>query len=443
MTASLDVSEVEVAAQRVLVFGADDSMETEIAQAIEASGWSVVSSHDADYIRVLVTLESFSFIIVDIKHAHDTGDTVARWILKNAPEQRVVIVAHEPGIRSAIELMQLGAVDYLPKPLRLDRLVSLFGLSSPSKRRSQLAHVSMKVPEEIAGYEVIDAIGEGMSSVVFEVRVNGQRQALKLFKSIDSDERREQEMTDRFIREAEILLEIRHPNVVHAYDVGFTPLDTGKTVPYIAMEFVDGTTLLDATGPNATMMDIPKRTAIMARVANGLQAIHDAGIIHRDVKPNNIVVSRTGEVKLMDLGVAHLTSSSLTRPGDYLGTPAYMAPEAFQDGHWDYRADIFSLGVTAYYFLTYELPYRATSVAQYLQTVQLRQPTHPSEYIRGFPRCLTRILAGMLDRNPARRYQRAADVALDLNAYSQNPAISADDLPCGSASNLWISTGRD
>jgi len=219
------------------------------------------------------------------------------------------------------------------------------------------------------------------------------------------------EVRERFLREARSAGRLNHPNIVTIFDVG-----EQDGVAYIAMEVLEGRSLqqmLRERGrlPFATIVDIA------AQVADALDHAQRFGIVHRDVKPANIMVSAAGRAKLTDFGVAHLPSSSMTQTGAALGSPKYMSPEQVTGQAIDPRSDIFSLGAVLYEMLALRTPFEHpadTNVWALLHRIAGERHRPVTELDRELPAVFDRILDRALAKSPAARYQRAGDMANDL-----------------------------
>src|SRR5262249_29920968 len=164
------------------------------------------------------------------------------------------------------------------------------------------------------------------------------------------------DLRGRFLREAQAAGGLRHRNIVTVYDLG-----EDKGQPYIAMEFIEGIDL-EKMIQNRDSLPIETKIDIIRQVCDGLAYAHRTGIVHRDIKPANVRVTPEGDVKIMDFGIAHLQSSTMTKSGLVLGTVHYMAPEQIQEQKGDHRADICSLGAIAYELISYKKPYSSSSV---------------------------------------------------------------------------------
>jgi serine/threonine protein kinase len=273
----------------------------------------------------------------------------------------------------------------------------------------------------IGKYKVLERLGVGgMGSVYLcEHKLMRRRVAVKVLPTAKSND---PASLERFFREARAVAALDHPNIVRAYDI-----DQDVNLHFLVMEYVDGASLQEMvkkTGP----MDYRRAVHYMRMSGLGLQHAHDfAGLVHRDIKPGNILVDRYGAVKVLDMGLArffHDEEDILTKKYDenVLGTADYLAPEQALDSHSvDIRADIYSLGATFYFCLTGRTPFSEGTVAQKLIWHQTRQPkpvraTHPD-----VPEELAAILEKMMAKEPALRYQTPADVVAALAPWDQTP----------------------
>lgn len=251
-------------------------------------------------------------------------------------------------------------------------------------------------------YEITETTGSGGMGVVYRAidLQLGRTVALKILRD---DLRAQEHIVARFQREAEAIAALNHPNIVHVYSVG----SIGK-VPYLAMEFIEGTTLgnlLCERGP------IPWQEALgfAAQIADALATAHDCGIIHRDIKPGNILLDHSGKAYVTDFGIAKVlgATTKLTVDGSRLGTPQYMSPERCKNKEIVPASDIYSLGVLIYQAISGRLPYEANSPVELVAKITGEDPVRISEYVPDIPQNVERLLAHMLDPNPKARPQSA------------------------------------
>jgi eukaryotic-like serine/threonine-protein kinase len=246
---------------------------------------------------------------------------------------------------------------------------------------------------------------------------------------------------ERFRREAVSAARLAHPNVVGTYDTG---IDAG--VAFIVMELVSGQTLRDLLRDQSPL-NPSQAVAIAAEVADALEYAHQAGIVHRDVKPGNILVSDDGRVKVADFGIAKAAvDSDLTQQGTFVGTAKYLPPEQVEGRPQDRRSDVYGLGVVLYEMLCGRPPFQADSdMAVALQHVHA-EPMRPRQLRPGIPRSLERVVLKAMSKDPEARYATAAELRRDLLAISLNDdatvAVDRETTPPGGTAPTFVQSER-
>jgi hypothetical protein len=271
--------------------------------------------------------------------------------------------------------------------------------------------VSQDEPKVLGRYEITGVTGRGMMGVVYRAidPVLGRAVALKTvnIRLAAADEDRAS-FEARFMTEARAAAQLSHPAIVTVHDFG---RDADRDTLFIALEHLEGRTLAAIVHQDGAL---PWRRALAVggRIAGALDHAHERGIIHRDVKPANIMVLANGEPKLMDFGIAKIDATNLTAPGDFLGTPAYMSPEQATGTAIDGRSDVFSLGAVLYFALTGRRAFEAPTVPGVVARVvnepagALGMPEVPGEVAAILERCLA--------KSPANRYPRARHLEEDI-----------------------------
>lgn len=279
--------------------------------------------------------------------------------------------------------------------------------------------------ERLGRYEILEEIGRGAMGVVYLAQdpLIGRRVALKVFRvgfSASDDELRN--LYARFIREAQSAGILSHPNIVTVHDVAQAE---GDVPAFIAMEYVEGPTLkdlLDSPEP----IDRERALELVIQIASALEYAHSMGVVHRDVKPGNILVTPGGAVKITDFGIALVNSGNITNHGQLLGTPNYMAPEAIEELDVDHRADLFSLGVVLYELMTRHKPFDGKNQTKVTHRIVYEPFTPPEHYVEDLPPALVDILTRALEKQPEDRFQSAAEFSSAIVACLTEGSVGSD-----------------
>jgi len=263
---------------------------------------------------------------------------------------------------------------------------------------------------QLGRYEVLGELGQGAMGIVYKAKdpLIDRVVAVKTINlGLALDEKEEYE--SRFYQEAKAAGRLNHPNIVTIYDVG-----KSGDVAYIAMELLEGRELRDIMNDGG-LLPVEQVLDIVAQVAQGLAYAHEHEIVHRDVKPSNIMVIRDGHVKITDFGIARMASSAVrTQTGMVLGSPKYMSPEQVMGKALDQRSDIFSLGVMLYEMLTGQAPFNGENVNAIMYQTLNAVPAPPNTLNPAVPEMANFIVAKALAKKLEDRYQNARDFAVDL-----------------------------
>jgi len=270
-------------------------------------------------------------------------------------------------------------------------------------------------------YELTRILGRGGMAEVYAAhdRVLDRNVAVKLLLERFKED---SAFTRRFSDEARHAARLNHPNLVAVYDTG-----SADGQPFIVMELVDGRSLQEALAEG--MIDVATAVSIVAAVSKALGYAHDRGVIHRDVKPGNIMLAHDGSVKVTDFGIARaIGNDTVTRTAAVLGTAAYLSPEQAQGGALDPRSDLYSLGVVLYEALTGTQPFRGDSAVTVAYQHVQEQPRPPRERNPAITVALEAVVLRAMAKNPANRYQHASDMYADLTAARDGQPVAAPPL---------------
>ena len=275
--------------------------------------------------------------------------------------------------------------------------------------------MSAQKPEKIGKYEVLDVLGRGGMGVVYRAR-DARLGRIVAIKMLTEGFAGAGDMLRRFYEEANRHAGLQHNNIVIVFDAGDQDGD-----PYIVMEFVEGEGL-DKIVKEQERLQPQIALSITEQVCLALAYAHRKGVIHRDVKPANVIVQKNGTAKLLDFGIARdetRLDQTLTSTGTLVGTPPYMAPERFRGAPIDGRSDIFSVGVLLYQLVTGRLPFNADYPAVIEQILRF-DPPPPSHLVADCPANLDAIVARALAKSPFDRYANADDMAMDLHEVAES-----------------------
>jgi eukaryotic-like serine/threonine-protein kinase len=292
----------------------------------------------------------------------------------------------------------------------------------------ETAAPSRRLIEKIGRYNIVRLIGEGGMGAVYEaVQEQPQRTvALKVIKPGMASP----ELLRRFAQESQALARLQHPGIAQIYDAGTADTGYGPQ-PYFAMEFIRGEGLRDYVETHR--LNTRQRLEMLVKVCDAVHHAHQRGLIHRDLKPGNIIVDETGQPKILDFGVARVTDSDAqatmqTDVGQLVGTLAYMSPEQVLADplELDIRSDVYALGVILYELLAARLPYNLSkNLHEALHTIREEDPPKLSSINRTFRGDIETIAAKALEKDKARRYASAAELAGDITHYLKDEPIVA------------------
>ncbi|MGM9638331.1 MAG: Stk1 family PASTA domain-containing Ser/Thr kinase [Butyricicoccaceae bacterium] len=269
-------------------------------------------------------------------------------------------------------------------------------------------------------YEVLEVIGTGGMSVVYKAKCHRLNRYVAL-KVMKEEFAKDEEFRRRFFEESQAVAMLSHPNIVNVYDVS-----RSGDIEYIVMELIDGITLKEYLARRGAL-SWKETTFFALQIAKALEHAHSRDIIHRDIKPQNIMLLRDGTVKVADFGIAHHTNDQSTyAKGEAIGSVHYVSPEQARGSHIDNRSDIYSLGVVMYEMLTGRLPFEGNTpievAVQHINSI----PLPPSDYVADIPQALEAITMKAMNPSPSRRYSTAGELIADLEKFRSDPTITIE-----------------
>ena len=301
--------------------------------------------------------------------------------------------------------------------------------------------MNAKIPEKIGRYVVDRLLGQGAMGAVYLGRDPHleRKVAIKTVRDLDLDVQQRKSFLDRFRNEARAAARLSHPSVVGVYDVG----EEEGLGPFIVLEYVPGTTLKQILRSKGTL-EPAEILSIASQIASAIDAAHTAGILHRDVKPDNILVSEDGRAKLADFGVARVPDAALTKEGQFLGTPCYAAPETLSSGKYSPRSDLFSFAAVIYELVCGVRAFPGDDAISVAHAVVHDHPPPPSEAgNRDVPKQVDAVVLKGISKSPDGRFETALDLidaledAFVASGWIEPGAHAAPARPRPSSGSAW------
>jgi eukaryotic-like serine/threonine-protein kinase len=302
--------------------------------------------------------------------------------------------------------------DRIPKLKKAIEVVPLSGQIGKKEEKIMVVE-DLEIKPTVGRYEIIREIGQGAMGVVYEARDPKiqRRLAIKTVRFSDEfEEDRVKEVKRRFMQEAEIAGQLSHPSIVSIFDVG-----EDYDLTYLAMEYLEGVDLRKYCNIGS-LLPLRKVLQIISDVALALDYSNEQGVVHRDIKPGNIMLLTNGKIKVTDFGIAKAVSATQTKSGVILGTPNYMSPEQINGEEIDGRSDLFSLGAVMFEMLTGQVPFHGKNITNLLY--EITQVKHPSvrEINPRIPKVCEQVLDKVLAKKPGDRFERGSELAKYLLA---------------------------
>ena len=372
------------------------------------------------------------------------GEVMTREELRKCLWPNDTIVEFEHSISAAMNRLRQALGDSAEKPRFIETLARRgyrfmvpvqfeappISSAAPSEA---IPSIDGLIGHEVSHYRVLEMLGGGGMGVVYKAKDTRLNRAVAL-KFLPAEMAHDDAALERFRREAQAASSLNHPNICTIYDVGEVPLETAEgseAQRFIAMEFLDGQTLERRI--SGKPLPLSETLELAIEIADAPSAAHAQGIIHRDVKPANVFVTKRGSAKVLDFGLAKLTSlghsdihsnpsatsalagmPGITLMGRAMGTPTYMSPEQVRGEELDERADLFSFGVVLYQMATGALPFSGDTPDVITDAILHRGPEAPSHLNSGVPSRLEEIILKALEKDRKFRYQFAAEIRTDL-----------------------------
>lgn len=404
--------------ERILVVDDEEVMQNFLKDALSSKHYVVDTSSTCKEAFEKMENNNYNLVLLDINMPEMSGAEFLKYSKRYFPKVEFIMITGMPDINQAVKIIKDGAYDYLIKPLSMEKLLNKIKEAMLYQRinreyvedsESTRNHILCK------GYRLINTLATGSMGNVHLVKKAGKYYAMKILrKELDEDVDGITFKEERFLREAQILKEIDHPNIVKIYEYGLLEDDNA---PFMVMEFISGKSLTHYLATRE--FDFNQKITVMTQIASALDVVHSKGVFHRDIKPSNIMITDDDFcVKIADFGIARVMDSSLTMSDDIFGSPAYMSPESFESvKHIDHKSDIFSFGVLSYEMITGKKPFDSNDLTEIIDLIRNSRPLAPTKVVPDLSSFIEDILAKMLCKNPDDRFQSAGEIVKAINKF--------------------------
>ena len=354
---------------------------------------------------------TFDIFISDSNLPGTTCAELVKYCRKRHPAMQTIILAHDATISEAVSTTKQGIFNYLEMPVEEKTITAQARMALIEKKDRLIRNlvpnlaINKNIFKFLPDLDVVKQLGTGSTGIVFQVKKSNANYALKILRSDLAPEMHQLQRGGQFLSEAKILSNLKHPNIVEIYDYGFSD----NYMPYILMEFVKGQPLTKIIKHGS--LDLKKRLNIFIQICKAIQFIHNNKILHRDIKPGNIMIADDLTVKLTDFGLAHIIDTNSSTDNQISGSPAYMSPEAFTETDTiDHHSDIFSLGILGYELFTGEKPFSGNSIPEMRHSICSMKPIAPSRINPELHMEIEYILHEMLAKKPKNRFDNLNDI---------------------------------
>jgi CheY-like chemotaxis protein len=415
----------------ILVVDDDPGVCRYVQTVLKRVGYEVDGTEDGDRAIELLKRRRFDLVITDLTMPNVSGMELLESVKAAALDTDVLVMSAAGSIPLAVQAIKLGALNYIEKPIEPTALLgevraafkhrkdALLGRTMPAGTTPRTVR---SVPTRIGRYRIERVLGSGGMGTVYAA-FDPELDRTVAIKTVQPPaslgEPMLRHIADRFIREARAAAQLTHPNIAAIYDFG---QDEESGLTYFAMERVHGVTL-NALLANLGALPLRRALKVLYQLADALEFAHRHGIVHRDVKPGNVIVGEADRAKLLDFGVARIEGSELTQSGHLLGSPGYVSPEAALGDRVDHRADQFSLAILFLEMVSNRKVFGEDDIVKTLHLVVSRPAPRLSELTVEAPSELQVVLDRMTDKSPAKRYQDEMALLRDLAGIGESIGV--------------------
>jgi serine/threonine protein kinase len=408
---------------RILIADDEAFVRQSISELLKSEGYETIEANDGRECLEVLAREKVDIMLLDVNMPNMNGMEAFRTATGEQYNVDTIMISGSGSVKTAVEAIKIGAYDFLEKPFSFDHLLSLVNaLVEKRGRVKKLVEMKQK-GTTIGKYRIQSEISRGGFAIVYRaVQADLQRSvALKILHPHLLDTR---SFTKRFYREAQITASLSHPNIVQIYDYG-----QQEEQFFLAMELVEGDSL-ERFIIEANQLPIPVLILIAIKICKALEYAHKKGVLHRDIKPQNVLIARDGMIKLADFGLARCMDSdaeNLTRSDLLAGTPQFISPELIEGKELTYASDIFSLGTLLYVCATLRVPFPGTTLATIMHNILHHKAVDPRKINSQISRELGRLIMKCLNKKTVGRFETVHDVRIALESCVQRKEIVNSD----------------
>ena len=391
---------------QILLANRDEGFREELKAALKTKDFEAKTVKNVWEVFEALIDYTFDVFVADSDLPGTTCPELIKYCRKRHPAMQIIVLASNPSIKEAVEITKLGTFNYLEMPVEKEKILQQVRVALIEKKDRLIKNLTPNLAlnknifKFLPNLDVVTQLGTGSTGIVFQVKKDNANYALKILRSDLAPEMHQLQRGGQFLSEAKILSTMKHPNIVEIYDYGFSD----NYMPYILMEYIKGKPLTNIIKNKS--VGIKDRIKIFTQMCKAIGFIHKNKILHRDIKPGNIMIADDLSVKLTDFGLAHIidTHNSSTE-NQIVGSPAYMSPEAFDKNITvDHHSDIFSLGVLGYELFTGEKPFFGNNVHEMRYSICNTKPVAPRKINPEIHVEIENILNEMLAKKPKDRF---------------------------------------
>lgn len=394
------------AAALILVVDDEPLVRKSVREILSDEGHRTLEAENGAQCLEALEKEAVDLVLLDIQMPGTDGLTTFKERIRRKFQVDVIIMSGHGNISIAVESVKFGALDFLEKPFSSAKLKEAVAAGLRKREEERRVSSLRKQGRTLGPYLIEEEIASGASATVYRALHPGldRKVALKVLHAAFSGDK---DFTARFEREARVTALLTHPNIVQIYDCGLY-----EGLHCLSMEFVDGATLKDEIKASGRL-SLHRVVHVAMEVCMALDHAHNKGVIHRDIKPTNILISRDGAVKLADFGIARVLDKSgftLTRADQMVGTPLFMSPEQVNGDRVEAASDLFSMGTLLYYLATGAFPFTGATLPAIAQAIEKCEFEEPVRRNPSVPEGLNRIIMACLQKKPKQRFASAMEL---------------------------------